>query len=303
MGNKRLSWFMAVLATVAYSTTPPVARAAIQGGMNPTALLAGRYILTSLLLGLTLRFTSQSQLKIDRRGLWMCVSAGVFNGVTTLAFFWALSRMSASVTSMILSLYPLAVLGLLAWRGERFTLRSAIRCILGILGVYLLLVPGGEMDWIGVLLALIAALSYAVYLVIIQWYLPSYSTVAVSYYTVISMTIVVVGFWLVQGVEWQNPGWQGWAAIIMLAVVGTYLTRLAMFVAVRGIGSAQMALFAPLETFLTIVWSILFLQEKLTLYQWLGGVFIILSALLAIQRIHWPRFKLSWRTGNKGLNN
>ena len=30
---------------------------------------------------------------------------------------------------------PLAVLGLLAWRGERFGLRSGIRCILGMAAV------------------------------------------------------------------------------------------------------------------------------------------------------------------------
>lgn len=282
--NKRLGWFLALLATAAYSTTPTVARAAIQAGMDPTALLAGRYILTSLLLGLTLRITSQGKLRIDRGGLWMCILAGFFNGVTTLAFFWALARMSASVTSMVLSLYPLAVLGMLALRGERFTLLSAARCGLGILGVYLLLVPGGEMDWVGVLLSLLAALSYAVYMVIIQWYLPGYSTTAVSYYTVISMTFMVVGFWLVQGVEWHDPGWQGWTAILVLALVGTYLTRLAMFVAVRGIGSAQMSLFAPLETLLTVIWSILFLRESLLPFQWLGGALILLSALLAIHK-------------------
>jgi drug/metabolite transporter (DMT)-like permease len=42
-----------------------------------------------------------------------------------------------------------------------------------------------------------------------------------------------------------------------------------------------MALFSPLETLLTITWAMLFLQERLTLIQWLGGGLIILSMLLA----------------------
>jgi drug/metabolite transporter (DMT)-like permease len=288
---------MALLTTVAFSTTPPIARAAIQAGMNPTTLLAGRYILTALLLGVTLRFISRNEMRIDRRGRWISFLAGMVNAVTTLAFFWALTRLTASVTEMVLSLYPLVVLGLLALRGERFTLLSAVRCTLGLLGVYLLLVPGGEMNRTGVVLALVAAVCYAIYLVILQWYLSKYSTTAVSFYTVLSMAIFVVGFWLVQGVQWHAPDWQGWLAIIWIAVVGTFLTRLAIFVAVRTIGSAQMALFAPLETFLTIMWSILFLQEHLTLFQWLGGGLIILSMLLAIQRVRWPRFKFSFRTG------
>jgi len=39
---------------------------------------------------------------------------------------------------MIFTVYPLAVLCILALRGERFTLRGAVRILLGIAGVYLL---------------------------------------------------------------------------------------------------------------------------------------------------------------------
>ncbi len=281
MTNNRLAWFMAFLATLAYSTGSPIARTLFMGGMSPTAMLAVRYLLATLLLAITLRFTWREQIKIDRRGLWICMLAGLVNGLSTLAYFWGLSRMSASVSAMLFTVYPLAVLGILALRGERFTLRSGVRVLLGIGGVYLLVMPGGEIDPLGVVLVLLAAVSFALSLVIVQWYLPGYSSMTVSYYTGIAITIVVSTFWLAQGAEWQELGWQGWLAILFMTVVGTYLARISMFKAVRGFGSFQMALFSPLETLLTITWSMLFLQERLTLIQWLGGGLIILSMLLA----------------------
>jgi drug/metabolite transporter (DMT)-like permease len=281
MKSNRFAWSMAFLATLAYSTNSPIARALIVGGMNPTTMLAARYLLTALLLGVTLRLAWREQLKIDRRGLAICLLAGSVNGFSTLAYFWGLSRMSASISAMVFTVYPLVVLGLLALRGERFTLRSGVRVILGIAGVYLLVVPGGEIDALGVILVLLAAASFALSLVIVQWYLPDYSSMTVSYYTVIAISAVVAAFWLGQGAEWHAPGWQAWLAIIFLAVVGTYLSRLSMYKAVRGFGSFQMALFSPLETLLTLVWSMLFLQERLTTTQALGGGLIILSILLA----------------------
>ena len=45
-----------------------------------------------------------------------------------------------------------------------------------------------------------------------------------------------------------------------------------------------MALFGPLETLLSVIWSILFLHEALTPLQMAGGALILASALLAVQR-------------------
>jgi drug/metabolite transporter (DMT)-like permease len=281
MNPNRLAWIMAFVATLAYSTGSPIARYLFTGGMSPSAMLAVRYLLATLLLAITLRLWWSDQLKIDRRGLTISMLAGVVNGLSTLAYFWGLSRMSASISAMLFTVYPLVVLGILALRGERFTMRSGVRLLLGIAGVYLLVVPGGDIDALGVFLVLLAAVTFALSLVLVQWYLPGYSSMTVSYYTGISITLVVTAFWLAQGATLSIPGWQGWLAILFMTLFGTYLARLAMFKAVRGFGSFQMALFSPLETLLTLVWSLLFLHEQLTLTQWLGGGLIILSMLLA----------------------
>jgi drug/metabolite transporter (DMT)-like permease len=284
-----IGWTMAFLATAALSTTAPVGRGAILAGMNPTTLLAARYTIAAILLSATLRFISapnpnQRGIQIDRRGLMLCGAAGVASGAATLSYFWSFSRINASISAMLVSLYPLIVLVLLALRGERFTFLKSLRLGLGVGGVYLLLGPGGKVDALGVSLALTSALCFAVQLVIIQWYLGTYPSSLVTYYVVATTALLVAGLWLVGGAAWYVPGWQVWAAIIVLAVVSTYLSRLAMFSAIQSLGSGQVALLSPLETLLAVVWSVAFLQESLSLIQWAGGSLILASAVLILSK-------------------
>jgi drug/metabolite transporter (DMT)-like permease len=174
-----------------------------------------------------------------------------------------------------------------------------VRLALGLSGVYLLIGPGsalkGGIDWLGVALVFVTIFVSAIHLVLIQWFLQRYDARTVTLYTVATMTLVSIGFWLSQGTEWHDPGWSVWLIILVLAVVSTYLSRLALFAGVRHLGSGQVALLLPLETLLTVTWSVLFLHEWLTLWQWVGGLLILLSALLAVQRLRWTRKRTRWR--------
>ncbi|MEM7348622.1 MAG: DMT family transporter [Chloroflexota bacterium] len=285
LDKRWVSWGLAIMAITAYSTSAPVTRGAIEGGLHPTSLITARYLITTLLLGATLALTAPTQLKIDRRGLLVCAIVGSFNGLTTLAFAWSLTRLSSSMASMLVSVYPLIVLSLLALRGEKFTYRNTIRLIIGLSGIYFIVGPGGQADTWGIFLIMTTAAGYAVQLVLTQWYLSDYDVRTVAFYVIGFMTLIVLSLWFIQGVEWQAPTRTGWMSILWLAVIGTYLARLAMFAGIRGIGSGQTSLLAPTETFLTVLWSIIFLQEVLTPIQWVGSILIIISGLLAIKRM------------------
>lgn len=266
------------------STVPTVASFAIHSGINPTTLNAVRFLLTALLLAATLYLFRSGRIRMDRRARLYCIAAGFINSIGTLALFWSLTRISTSVCSMLISIYPLFVLGFLALRGEMFNHRQIIRLVLGLGGVYFLLDPQGNVDGWGVLLALVTAVAFSINLVIIQWYLKAYPSIQVTYYTMTTMAVALIGFWFIQGAEWHAPGWQGWLAILFLAIIGTYLARLLAYRSVQDIGSAQLSLLSPLETFLAVSWSLLFLHERLTVIQWVGGALILASALLAIER-------------------
>lgn len=290
-----LGWTMVSLSTLAYSIAAPIVRWAILEGMNPTTLLMLRMLIATTLLGGTMAIFSPSKLKIDRRGLGITLFAGAVNGIGFLSFFWSLERIDASISSMLFSLAPLVILGMLALRGEKLTHRHLIRLGLGLAGIYLLIGPGGNVDWVGALLVGLGVVTFSFQLVIIQWYLRDYDGWTIIFYMLSAITADVVIWWLIQGREWHDPGVGGWAAVFVLAIISTYLARLAMFTSVRYIGSGQTALFMPVETFLTVIWSILFLHEHLSPLQWIGGGLILASVILAVQRLRLTKVRFRWR--------
>ena len=288
-------WSLALTATIAFSVAPPIARGAISGGMDPSALLLGRMLFATLLLAITTAVRTPHLLRADRRCVLAAIGSGLINGVAMSCFFWALTYLEASMTSMILSLSPLIVLSLLALRGERMTYRHAVRMMLALIGIYLLIGPGGDVNLVGVAWAMLAICLFSLQMVIMQWYLVDYDARTVTLYVLIAMSSSVFIWWLIQGAAWQDPGLGGWLSILSLAVISTYLARLTLFGAVSRIGSGQMAMLAPVETLFTVLWSFLFLGERLTPIQWLGGMLVLSSAVLAVQRLGRARWRPRWR--------
>jgi len=280
-----IGWTLAVASTIAFSLGPPLGKAAIDLGITPTVLLVLRFGISILLLVGTLGVTAPGKLSINRKGLLIGGGAGLSNGLGVLSFFWSLTRLDVSIATMIFSLAPLVVLGVLALGGERLTYRHLVRLGLGLIGVYLLIGPSGQVDWLGVLLVCGNIVSVSIEFSMIQWFVRNYDTRTITLYVMIGMLITIGAFWLAQGAVWPNPGWQGWLVVGVMGVVTGYFAWWAMFTSIRYIGSSQVILLTPLETLLSVLWSVVFLQERLLPWQWLGGIFILISALLAAKRL------------------
>ena len=280
-----VGWLAAFGSTVAFSIASPITTAIFTTGAHPNVVVAVRLALSATLLFGTLAAASPGRLRIDRRGLLITLVAGLATGASLLLFIWSLTRLDTSIAAMLFSLYPLVVLGLLALRGEKLTARHLVRLALGLAGVYLLIGGGGRADVIGVLLVVGSVLAASLQTVFIQWFLRGYNGLTITLYMVTGMMVVAVGWWAAQGPGWTPLAWQAWAGIVVLAVVCTYLARVAMFTALMRLGGSQVTLLVPLETLLTVLWSVLFLGERLTPMQALGSAFILLSAALAAQRL------------------
>ncbi len=292
--NKRSGWLFALAAITLYSTNTTIGRGAILAGMHPLTLLMGRFLLASLLFGATLALTPLGHRRGDQRpfnrfGLAASVISGVLNGLMMAAIFWALARVSASVTSMItISLSPVFALGFLALAGERFTRRNALRLALALGGVYLLVGLGGSVDPWGVAMLVVGAALYALHIVSVQWFLRGYNMWQVAALIVASASAVIVILWWGSDATWYVPGWGGWLAILAQGLLTTWVGRFLTYSAIDRIGSGQFALLTPLEMMLAILWAVLFLGEALTGTQWLGGVLVLISTALA------GRWSMGW---------
>lgn len=290
-----IGWVLAVCASASFSLAPPIARYAILDGMDPIALLLARFVIAVPLFAITSAITAPHSFRLSRHGFFWMGAAGALNGIAMSCFFQALTWLDASIASMIMSLLPLVVLLMLALRGEKFTRRNAVRVGLALAGVYLLIGPGGQVNLAGVALMLVAVLLFAAQLVIIQWYLQPYDNRAIALYLAVAMMVVIGALWLIRGGEWHTPGRSGWISILVLGVISTFQARMLFYTAIRYLGSGQIVLLMPVELLLTILWSVLFLNERLSPIQGVGSLLVLTSALLAIRRLGRAQWRPRWR--------
>ncbi len=280
---------------MAFSLATPLGKLAINDGLSPMTLIVLRFGLAPVLLALTLAWQAPDKLKMEWSRGRIALAAGLINGLGVICFWQALARLDASIATVLFALAPLFVLGALALRGERFTWRQIVRLALGLLGVYLLVGPGGQVDGIGLALTILAIVAYTIEITTVQWFLNDQDTRTVTLYVLVGMWLTIAAGWLIGGAEMTIPSWKGWLAIIVLGVISTYLGWWIMFRAIQMIGSGQYALLLPVETLLALSWSFLMLAERLRPLQWAGCLLILASAILAVQRLGRVRNRRRWR--------
>ena len=282
--NCTTGFLLAVLAVLSVSVAPVLVKTALGAVADPVTLLALRLLVATIAFWCIFPILWPGVLHIDRRGLLICAAVGAANAGSMLCYYVALARINASLAHMVFSLYPIAALLLLALRGEPITLLRVGSLGLGLLGVYLLIGPGGQVDLLGAGLVLVAAVLYPLHMALVQWHLGSYRSQTVALYVVTSMAAILILVRLFSFRPWQPMPAVGWVVVFVTGLLSTVVARVALFAGIKRIGSGRSALLGPVETLLTVLWAVLFLGERLLPEQWLGGTVVLIAGLLASRR-------------------
>jgi len=179
--------------------------------------------------------------------------------------------------------YPL-ITGLIAgFTGlERLGWRGVAAAIVAFLGLALMIgAHPGELALLGVSLSFAAAVSRAAMLLISRALLARSDARLITWYSLVSSTIVFVVISLATR-TWHPPlTGVGWAALAAISVV-TIVAILAVFVSASRVGPFRTALVMNLEPLLAALLSALLLGDVIAPMQALGGA-IMLAALVAFQ--------------------
>lgn len=275
---------LVLLASLCLSTAPTVIKFGLNADVDPVTQLTLRLWIGALVLWIIFLMFQPEKLKIDRKGLIGCALAAGANTISLGSFYIAVTYIEISVATVIFSTFPMIALLLLALKGERITRLNFIRFGLALLGVYLLVGFAGEINFFGVGLVVITAIFFSLHITLIQWKLNHYPTRTITAYILSFMSLYMGIVYFATGHGVPTMGAEGWGVVIYTGLVATAIARFAMFAGIRHIGSGQTALLGPLETLMAVVWAMIFLDERLTMVQILGGLLILISAALASLR-------------------
>lgn len=277
-----LGVLLVLVATVSFSTEGVAAKIAYREGAGVITTLALRYAVAALVLWTGLVLCKRPWRLTRNQLLAVTLLALGTQAVTVLCLFYAFKYIPAAMAILFLYFYP-TVVTLLAYflLKEPLTWRKITALVLTLAGCAVILgQPVHGLDPRGVVLALVAALTNALFLVGSTRLL---ADIPVPVYTSYMTAIIAVFFLAVGQAGGQldlslSPA--AWQAIVFLGVVCTVVALACMLRGVELIGASRTAIISTFEPVATALLGFWLLQETLSGRQLLGGALVILGVLL-----------------------
>lgn len=297
--NKWNKGIQAAIASAVFLGLAPIfGKQALIYGFSPYAVVMLRSAIAAILLVAIMAVFKPSFFYIYPVGLVGCFLAGFINGLGSVLYYSALSRLDASIGQLLYSFYPLFVALWLMLDSQPINTITIIRLGIAIPGVVLLVLSGTtKVDLLGASLMLGAAILYALHLIINQRILFEVPAPTVTLYTLISMALTVMAAFFIfsrQIPPQTTPLWP----ILAMALI-TFLSRISLFFGVKHLGGMQTALLGLGELLVTVVMAILLFKERLSGWQWIGAGLIICSLVMVLYDRYAPEKRrtfgwLSW---------
>lgn len=289
----------AALISAFFLGLAPVFGKAAMGGadkFSPFAVVALRTGMAAVLLLLIMAIFRRQFLYIYPAGLLGCAIAGSINGIGSLFYYVGLSRLNASVAQVLYALYPFFVAIWLRLDHQPTSRLTTVRIVLACFSAILLTWAGaGSIDLVGVVFMLISAALYAFHIPINQRVLYDIPAPTVTMYTLLFMSAIVVPAYLIFDRSLPLGDNTPWLPVLGLTAV-TFFSRLTLFLGVKHIGGMQTALLGLGELLVAVLFSHLWLGERLSIFQWVGMAGLGVSLLLV-----WFEKPVTTQLHNNGL--
>ena len=195
-------------------------------------------------------------------------------------YFSALSHASAGLTALLLYLFPGIVTVLHAVLARRMLrpLRAAA-VLVALAGTALTIGGNVEGQALGVAFGIAAALIYALYIIVGERVTVGIGAIPAA--TVIMLASAVSSALIVLGRGFAAPVTPtGWVAVLAIALVCTVVAITAFFAGLSRLGAPDASTLSTLEPLATIVLAAVFLGERISFTQMLGGTIILAAAIV-----------------------
>ncbi len=199
-------------------------------------------------------------------------------------YFTALTRLDASLVALILYVYPVLVMaGAIALRRERASVRRCSALVTALAGIGLVLAgaASGGFDLLGAGLALGAALTYSVYILVGDGLTADVPPLALS----ALVCCGAFGTFLVGGTSAARTTWTSHRPLAAAGGhrrISTVGAVLCFFAGLIRVGPSKAAILSILEPVVTVASAALVFGETLTPTQALGAL-LVLGAVLIVQ--------------------
>ena len=276
---------MLVVANVLWALNYAVTKSAYDA-WQPLAFSATRFAVAGLLFSLLVLWREGS-LHVRRADIRL-VLAAAFVGIllNQLTFAYAVDNTTAGNVALILASAPaFAALFAMVAGHEHVTRRHWLALAVSVAGVALVVEGGAGVKgagYLGNLLAVGAAVTWAAYSVMLRPLFARYSAARISALMISIGAAMELPFALPQLIsqDWGSIQAVHISAWVYSALGPLLLTNLLYFRSLRRIGASRATLYMYLQPFLAVVFAALLISEQVTALQVAGGIVIVVGVSL-----------------------
>jgi len=279
----------ALAANIIFGLGVPASAIVLAGWLSPMGYIATRSVFAALAFWAVSLFTKKE--KVAPRDLLVILCGGIMGFVISQTLTaWALTYTTPVYFSLIATLTPVAVMLLAAlFRGEGITWLRTFGVALGIGGAILMVLRGatagtGKNDLLGITLALLSLLTWAIYLIMTRKVAQRYSSVTQMKWLFLISAIITVPWTIIEGQP--QPLFSGaatWEAIASMAFVVIFATIIGYFfipVAMRYLRATTVSTYTNLQPVVASFVAFAIGQDTLTWDKPVAGILVLLSAYI-----------------------
>lgn len=279
--NRWAGVVLIIISAASFGTLAIIGRYAYAEGLDVPTLLFLRFSIAALLMA---GWQISRKEAFPRAGtLAQLVGMGAVGYVAqSFSYLTAIRFASAGLVALLLYLYPtfVAILSVIFLKSKVTPVKVAALG-LATLGAGLTADPQGG-QWTGILLAIAAAVIYAVYIVVGAGVMQKVSAVQSSTVIFASAGVVYGMMTAVQGPHWPTTG-AGWLSVGGIVVLATIIPVVTFLAGLKLIGPTDASLLSTLEPVVTVLLAALLFGEKLRPVSLVGGGMILAAVLLLTQ--------------------
>lgn len=271
------------LASSGYAFFPVLAKQIQASGMASLDIATWRFALALMFFGvfISLRRAGPPATPLPRIPLMIM---GGMMATAAMSALLGLERLPGGLFVLLFFTYPAMVALINLVLGERLPVQGWLALALTLIGVVLTVPDQGvgltDEAVIGVMLALFNALVIALYFIVNNRTLKGHNAPARASAWMIGTALVIVSLTIPFRQVTMPADVTTLLFIFLLALVSTVLPVFMMNMGIQKLGASRAAIVSSLEPALALMTTGLFLGERLTPIQLLGGLFILSSVFL-----------------------
>ena len=292
-----MGYLFSLIAALLFGANGSVTKVVIEGGLTPLQLTQFRVLGCFAISGIVLFFVDRSAFRVTRRQLLVMAVLGVFGVAILQAAYAAAIELLPVGIALLFEYTGVLFVALIAYfflhEQVRARLWIAIFCVLVGLAV-VAQVWASSLNPLGIVLALVAAMSLALYFLVGERQVGATSPLAVAFWTMGFASVFwafLSGWWNLTPTALVAPVSLGgnlaavtvplWVPLAWNVVFGTFLSFLFSFLALRRLTATAAGITASSEVIFAFVVAWVWLGEGLNVVQLVGAAVVLVGIVLA----------------------